>query len=214
MRFDSIIPAAEAQPAAYTDTERRIPRGSTLEGDVLVPFLQSVITGAIGALVSWTFWEAPLPGFAVGFALCWLILLVQTRSLLREVERVTRRDLDGDGVVGPPEPGPPAEHILRIEMADSHGQVRRAVNLRSPVPPDRLADLAAAALRGDSLAEGVWGGPGKAFSLDEFRALREELIGARILEWRNPRAHNQGTRVVDAAAARHVLERLAKGEGE
>jgi len=210
-QYDSAVaqPAVAAPPEPYR-VKRRIPsHGATLEGDVLVPFLQSLVTGAIGALLGYAVADRPLVGFGVGFALCWLISLVQSRALLWTLEETWHRDIDRDGVVGLPEL-PPVRHTVRVEMVDGAGRSRQYVDL--PAPPEAIAELARGALAGQSLAEGEWTGAGRPFSVDQYREVRAELLRRGLVAWRNPRARNQGLELT--GVGRWVFGQLVEGAEE
>jgi len=215
-RYDSAVaqPAVESAPPEPYRIRRRIPsHGATLEGDVVVPLLQSLVTGAIGALLGYAVADRPLIGFAVGFALAWLILLVQSRSLLWTLEETWNRDLTRDGHSGEPEPQP-VRHTVRIEMTENDG--RTLYNTDLPGPPEAITALAQGVLVGESLAEERWSGAGKPFSLNEYRACRAELLREGYIIWRNPKSPNQGVRLTGRGRLmfRKYLEKVARGAGE
>jgi hypothetical protein len=93
----------------YEDTvEYRAPaRSASPASDVLVPFLQSAITGAVFGLVVGVPSESLRTGaiaFAVVFCLSWTVLLFDHRRLLWAIERVVDQDIDRDERIGKPEP--------------------------------------------------------------------------------------------------------------
>jgi hypothetical protein len=132
------------------EIERRKPiRQASLESDVIVPFLQSVVTGIVGAVIGGgtaAILDAPKPmlvsasigGIALGIA--WLVLLSQHRSLLWEIETVIGTDIDQDGEVGEPEP----ETMTTVEIVDAR---RNAINyVRLPLSDREIERLALALL--------------------------------------------------------------------
>jgi len=123
------IPKLEAGMA----WERRAPtRSATVDGDVVVPLLQSGVTALVGGGLGLVAGraiaggEGAVGGFVVGsfgtFGVMWSVLLQQHRKALWAVERITGLDLDGDGHKGRPDrsksdnkPDPPV--ILRAPRA-------------------------------------------------------------------------------------------------
>jgi len=86
-------------------------RTPSIGADVLTPFLQAVITGALlSGLITFLFgrtdYDGELGPLWLGLALfigtvTWLFLLIDTRKLLRVIEELTGIDIDGDGQAGP-----------------------------------------------------------------------------------------------------------------
>jgi hypothetical protein len=112
----------EASRPAPTRTVRRPSRPATLESDVIVPLLQSVICATLTALIVLIIaatlqLRKPLlwaTGGGVGTAaVIWIILLRAHQDLLWTVERTVGVDLDRDGVTGAPE-GPGSD--VRAEI--------------------------------------------------------------------------------------------------
>lgn len=102
---------AAGHPQAGASLRMETPtRPAGLASDLFVPFGQSVITGALVAgvitfLLGRTEYTGKLTpvwfGLALGIGtICWLFLLVDTRRLLRTIERLTGLDIDGDGTAG------------------------------------------------------------------------------------------------------------------
>jgi len=108
----SVMPRAREDPRPAPEEIRTPTRAPDLAGDVLVPLLQAGITGllfaaGVVAVAAGSGYDGDLLALGAGVCLsvgilAWLILLVDTRSLLRIVERLAHRDLDGDGQVGRP----------------------------------------------------------------------------------------------------------------
>ena len=190
--------------------ETAIPaRPASIVADLLVPLGQALVTGGLlaGLLVfvspRWSR-AGPLTCSRCGrsrrlaiTASAWLVLLGQTRRLLWAVERLTGRDLDGDGQAGEPQ-------VIRVEVTNG----KQEVYLDLPGKPQALATLARGVLNGRSFAEDTWSGRGGLFSRSEFRQLRDTLIERGLAVWRNPNAKAQGVELT--AAGRAVFRRLAE----
>jgi hypothetical protein len=87
---------------AETKTEYRAPaRSAQVGSDVLVPLLQSGVTGILVGVVFWN----PKAG-VLAFFIAWLLLLFDHRRLLWRIERVIGRDITADGKVGHPDRPP------------------------------------------------------------------------------------------------------------
>jgi hypothetical protein len=114
-KLHSATPWAQAEAEAATERERAAPaRPAGIIADVLVPLLQSAISGALlAALLVFVLselvpdWDADLlkvwaiTALAIT-AVAWLLLLGQTRRLLWALERVTKLDIDQNGTIGQP----------------------------------------------------------------------------------------------------------------
>jgi hypothetical protein len=115
-RFDSSQErAGMPEGAARVETETPV-RGAGIISDLQVPLGQAITTGVLlGALVGFAADKWGLVTSAAGLlslwlqaavvigAVVWLVLLVDTRKLLRTIEKVVGLDLDGDGHKGQPE---------------------------------------------------------------------------------------------------------------
>lgn len=102
----------QATRAAPIRTVRRPSRPATLESEVLVPLLQSIICAGLVALITLIIvatlrLSRPLlwatAGGVATAAVIWIALLRQHQDLLWEVERTVGLDLDGDGITGEPQ---------------------------------------------------------------------------------------------------------------
>jgi hypothetical protein len=102
-------------------------RKPELRADWLVPLVQSLTSGvilgaALAAFVSAggqvSFWAAYKWTFLLALAGGWLWHLSAAQRTIWTVERMTRRDIDGDGMIGAPAPSRPAEaepgHLLAL----------------------------------------------------------------------------------------------------
>ena len=112
--------AVQAQDPGDLITESPA-RAASFVSDVVVPIIQAAVTGGLAALLvtialcelfDWLGGIASLPAISpwrlggvlwLAFStMAWMVLLGQTRRLLWAKETRLGRDLDGDGVVGPP----------------------------------------------------------------------------------------------------------------
>lgn len=134
-----------APPGQYTGSGE-LPPGSEMEtaiparpasfvADVVVPFVQALVTGALLAgLVVFALGELA-PGWDVDpfkvwlglalaiTALTWLILLGQTRRLLWTIEKLTGLDLDGDQLAGKP-----TERVVIVGAGTAKEQATQRAN--------------------------------------------------------------------------------------
>lgn len=146
--FGQSVPAVPAirsgSAVPFKEAIRQIPtREPTVQGDVAVPFLQAGVTGVVFGLTVGVIsvaaggpWWVGVIGLGVVFMATWLWLLFDSRQLLRSVETIVGRDLDGDGAIG----------TVRVETTDREARQMRYVDL--PVGDDVLKAVAVAVLKG------------------------------------------------------------------
>ena len=170
----------DAAPSLSQVHEKSTPaREPTVAGDVRVPLAQAAITaGAITLPValltasqSGSPW-LPISALGLSFTGAWLWLLADHRSLLRTVERITQRDIDGDGRV--------ADQPVEVERRVAFNAVELSATgryLRS-----RRIDIP----RGDERAIST---TARIYNRDEFNALRDALIKLGYAAWRDPDDH-------------------------
>ncbi len=171
--------------------ERRRPaRSANIESDVAVPGVQALITGLIGGIAGGIvamLVHAPKPwawGLAIGVittAVTWILLLVDHRQLLWEIEEVIGRDLDDDGIVGDPDPPAPEERLILVHDAGRHHQVNERARFE--------AFIRGCEVHGTS--QNYWEGPGR-LEREEYLRWRDALIRLGWAKWRNPRHPRQG----------------------
>ena len=203
------------QEITYTEPAR----AANTEGDVAVPLLQALITGALTGTVTlilmamffstlrenvWPelrFWHLIytwLGTTAIVTLIKWRDLLDDSRDLLRKMETYIGQDLDGDGHVGEPE-------RVRLEMVDKRDGKNRQMFGDIPVDRQRMETFMRAALNGQSLTVSRWTGSAGLFSRSEFGAMCDTLRRAGILAWDGSK--NQGqilTRAGQAAFRNHL----------
>lgn len=202
-------------------------RPARYEPDVLVPFLQAVITGAfvavalgIGAGVvahwqSWPWWYALAAaggGWLLVAALTWSQLLADSRDLLRKVETWSNRDnrdLDGDGEIGEPKDTPARTVRLEVEQRGD-GNQRSSFFHDLPTEPALFTTWASAAVNGQSLALSHWTGNGRPFARSDYEALLDFMQRAGVVTWINPDAPAQGRQITKPGKA--ALQAWLEGE--
>lgn len=208
--------AAQSEPppdVQFSEATRTAPsRPALVESDVTVPFMQSLISGlaaliiASGACLAWG-WDWSVPPIAAGGVFCaaWFALLVDHRKLLRTVEVVIGRDLDGDGYKGEPPEAPTL--TLDIQYRDSEGRVRqRSLDLPGWVNLNAFRLFALAALKDWPISEKEWTPEKKGFSVGKFRRLMTLLEKSEILK-KEGKAKNSPRKLTEDYG-RPVLEKF------
>lgn len=208
----------------YTEARFEQPaRQPTTQGDVQVPVLQALISGAIvggctlalfgGVALAWRWpWPAvvvPTMAAALGTtAALWFNLLEDSRRLLRKLEIYTQTDLDGDGLTGEP-----LTQRERLDVtvttnppgAPDDGKVYPGgkVTFHSlPIDRARLLTLAGEVDDGRRkwAARSLAGCAG--LSVSEAAALVEAMLSAGFLRYRNgQKNHPQGHELTGAGRA-------------
>lgn len=152
-RFDASVPSVvpgdwvsrsrAAPPVPFTEATRETPsRPPTFEGDVLVPVCQALVTGSLAFMVilaaslkwGWSEWWAAGACLLV-VAVSWFWLLTDSRHLLRTVETIIGKDLDGDGAVG--------SKTVKVEVVDEKARSVRFLDL----PEEATKAVAVAVLK-------------------------------------------------------------------
>lgn len=188
-------PAPEPPPPDATKTPAR-PAG--IASDVAVPLLQAGITGlllgglialaakALGAPVDgWQLWGVLALSFVT---VAWMVLLLDTRKLLRVIEERWGVDLDGDGQIGQPE-RIRHELTVTVQLDKNHRKIIDTENLG--IDAEQLILFARGIVAGRDFTEGTWGGEKAIFaSLPKFRQVLAALEKDGIIERVNPGASN------------------------
>jgi len=191
-------------PPPGAEYSREVPAAdlSGVEAGVKTPLAQAVITGlAVGAvtviLAVWKGWPwvTPIVAAVIAAALSWWLLLLNTRGLLKTVETVINRDLDGDGRIG-----------FTVEVTDLTDGKKQVRYCHFPARPDQVVAFAAAMLNGQTTIYGNHG-----LSRRVFSRLRDEAIARGLCTWVDPQAHTQGMELT--RAGEHVFERLLLERG-
>jgi hypothetical protein len=185
-------------------------RALAVEPDVQVLWLRALITGGLVGLFALLliFWPITVPEFLGGgflpallilkWVLCgvvllvlavWVWLVIDTRNHLWAIEETLQRDLDGDGVAGPP-PAPLASFEVHLHgpLSNQH----KVVWMDVPIPLPAFDTFVTAALNGRALTESDWAGGGNPFNLAQFKRLRAWMLQHGFGQWRNAQAHDRG----------------------
>lgn len=183
--------------------------------DLVVPFGQALTTGAlVSGLVAFaasrTEYDGDLLALWFGLALgigtvAWVLLLVDTRKLLRQIERLTGLDLDGDGTAG----DPAVKRQLEVHVKEgNHTRIIESDWLE--IDDERLIIFAAGILRGRGLTEAEWGKEKAVFpsGINAWRAFRSRLLDAGLIAWVDPNKPNLGYQVT--ASGRAFFRRVAE----
>lgn len=187
--------------------EKKTPtRSPQINSDVIVPVLQSFITGIVGVIIGRAIanWTAAIITGGIVFSIVWMFKLWDHRDLLYTIETVTGLDIDKDGYKGKPsEP-----ETVQIELHEHRTNGQSISWLELPIDQDKLALLARSVINGNrSLAESQWTGKSGPFSIDEFRELRDTFIEKGLARWRNPEYPRQGWELTKKGLA--VFQQLA-----
>jgi len=178
--------------------------------DALVPTFQALVTGFLFSslvtfLVAQTDYDGKLTVVWLGIMLgistvAWLFLLLDSRKLLRVVERLTGLDLDHDGTVGPPTVetryiplNPSASRQDAARVAEAEEKARVASELSHFVA--KLPHIGT-----DSR---TWEGR---IGRDKYTAFRDLLIEMGWATWNHARDKRQGWRLV--LPVRTILQRI------
>ena len=168
----------------------------TVKGDVLIPGLQSLVTGVILGLTGWALAaiaELDRPwvwGLAVGvvcMALAWLLLLRFTWTI---VERVLGIDINRDGFVGEPViiDSPP---VTSIQLTEDNGNYPSGAFLDLPIDRQRMIMLSMELQGGASFGHNL-AGPGKVITRSEYERLRDYLIVMGLARWNSQYSRKEG----------------------
>lgn len=190
----------------------------TREAAAFVPFLQSLLTGFLLALLAFLgmlklrmylldalFWSVVV--WVVVVTVAWL-LLQRHWFTLTNLERLTGVDLNGDGVVAVAEPeSHEARHTVRVDIQEVERGHLRIVSARFPVPEWQMIEMAQGLLAGKPFSEGQWTGKNGSFSKDKFVQVRDELLRRRLLRLKNKKSVNQGFELTASGMA--VMRELA-----
>ena len=189
IRFGDAAPTTAQVHEKFTPT-----REPTVPGDVKVPLAQAAITaGAITlpialltASQSGSPW-LPISALGLSFTGAWLWLLADHRSLLRTVERITQRDIDGDGRVA----DQPVEVERRVAFnaveLSATGRYLRSRRIDIPRGDERaVVEMARGVIANKAFTQREWA---HIYNRDEFNALRDALIKLGYAAWRDPDDH-------------------------
>jgi hypothetical protein len=175
---------------------------------VLIPLAQAIITavliglatGIIAAWLGWPGWKLGITAGCLTAVYSWLSYRGRWAQIL---ERLLGVDLNNDGFVGAPDPGPMPP--VRVELLQDEGRAVDYIDL--PASKEQLRELADGLQVGRQFALTAWAGPNRPFTRVEFEALRDALIARGLAKWKREGAPNQGCELTRPGAA--VLRRFA-----
>lgn len=221
--FKQTMPGiATASPAMFEgyDYEKRQPaREPSLQGDVLVPAAQSLLTGlalgipssAVMGMLGYDTATSLATGAIIGLSaisVTWLIKMDAHSRLLWLVESVTGRDIDGDGETGEPEPVAKADPV-RLEVVSEPAPGKfSGLNIDLPVGVDRglFAHWAAMVVNnGVSTGRTHWTGAGRPFSRELYDKFLIALETAGIIH-----DYGDGRGRVLTTGGKHSLQRFLR----
>lgn len=184
----------------------------TTTAGVKVPLLQAVTLGGTVFLfvlvIGIVFWwidplkPAVIAGGSVGLG--WLVWALWRWSNLTKPDQPTVqvRSVDHDE-------NPSTPRIVRVQLDKvmENGHIHQTKMFDLPATEEQLSILAAGLLEGGRpFSEAEWCGAGKPFSLNEFRALRGEMIRRGLLGLRNGKDARQGYALTEDGQA--VMEQF------
>jgi hypothetical protein len=214
-----ITPTSPAMFEGYDYEKRQPAREPSLQGDVLVPAAQSLLTGlalgipsaAVMGMLGYDTTAALATGAAVGLSaisVTWLIKMDAHSRLLWLVESVTGRDIDGDDEVGEPEPVARPEPVrLEVVNEDAPGKFA-GLNIDLPVGVDRglFAHWAAMVVNnGMPTGRTHWTGAGRPFSRELYDRFLVALETAGIIH-----DYGDGKGRVLTTGGKHSLKRFLR----
>lgn len=177
--------------------------------DWLVPVAQAVTTGAmVAGLITFLSVQAGYDGgrtslwFGLALAIgtiAWVFLLVDTRRLLRTIEKLSGLDLDGDGKIGNPQDrmvlvNAPQSRKEAAEMAQEQEKAETAAELSEFV--SKLPTI--------GTDRRTWE---PRIGRDKYVAFRDVLVEMGWAEWRSPRDKRVGWELV--LPVREILRRIS-----
>lgn len=185
-----------------------------VQAGVVVPLAQAGISGLglglVAGLLAYTL-DARHPlvfGLAFGIlsiVAIWLLLL--RRWLVLTAERITHRDINSDGVIGPPKPRQEIKLDLLHQTPGTNSV--RYTYATVKVSRQQLILLARGLAGGRPFSEAEWSGTGKPFSRPEFRELRAEMVRRDLVSLASEAGFSrQGYILTDLG--KRTIDRLAK----
>jgi hypothetical protein len=182
----------------------------TVQAGVWLPFLQSTITGALAGVLLWILaiqfrwrdaWFHGLIFWLVIQVATWLYL--QRHWILMTFERIAKIDVNHDGRIGAA-PGAQDQEIpevrVRIEHIKQDGHYQQDV-VRLPATLEQMHALAEGIKSGLPFTERNFTGSGRPFSINQFRALRSEMIRRGLLSLGDAKDARQGFQVTEEGKA-------------
>jgi len=144
-------------------------------------------------------WPLILAGVVILLVMVIGFIWLFKKELIMTVETISNRDLDGDGVIGEPEP-----QTISIEVVNPDNRSLKYLHL--PIPEEALRKLCVGlVVHQRPFSEAEWTGRGQPFSRAEFREIRAKLLAAGVIAWKDSRHKQQG--IEFTAWGRRVMHR-------
>lgn len=197
--------AGEGSGELRMDTPTR-PAGFV--SDLVVPFGQALITGGLLAglitfVIGRTDYSGDLGPLWLGLTLAigtitWVMLLADTRRLLRQIETLTGLDLDGDGKAGNPQ-----DRMVLVNAPQARKEAQQIVQERDQA--DTAAELAEFVARLPALGTDARTWESR-IGRDKYVAFRGVLLEMGWAAWNSPRDKRRGWSLV--LPVREILQRI------
>jgi len=170
-------------------------RSLNVESDVVVPLLQSLITGgALAMIVVFVAWGifglAAGPSFAFGLALGvvagWFWRMSVITETLWSIEEFAGVDLDGDDVIGRP------RETIRLELPTPSGQRIFDLDGLGSDDLDRFARLALSGRLNERTIDALFG-----IGQADWNEMRDSLVDRDVLRWKGRPGTTAGVALTD-----------------
>jgi hypothetical protein len=153
--------------------------------------ISGIITGAAVIVLAFVFrardpWQWAGGAAVITWALTWLQLQRHWFNLTR-----TGLDLNRDSVTGNQDNHGPEEVRVRLSEVKENGHFQEHI-FNLPGDLDQMQTLAEGLTNGQPFSERLWTGAGRPFSVNQFKALRSELIKRGLLSLANSKDPRQG----------------------
>jgi len=209
-----------AQKSSYADRQFL----HTFVAGAVLPLVQASITAVVmmiaTVLVLYMFNAIDFikPVFVIG-GLTWVFawLSLQRRWLrLTDLEKFFNQDFNNDNHIG--EPPVAAKIHVQVDEVTHQGHIRQASMFDLPCTEQQLKALAIGILEHrKTLAEKEWTGSGRPFSINEFRAMRSEMIKRGMIVPASSKSERQGfvfTRAGEAILRHYTSSPSPISDGE
>ncbi len=209
-KFDlTTPPVSQVQQPSYSDRQFL----HTFTAAALLPLVQATITAIVACVAAGTLLylfnaiDYVKPIVVVGaftFFVTWLFL--QRRWLnLTNLEWMLKLDLNNNGRIDEPQQ---ASIRVQVDELTKQGHIHQSQMFELPCTEKQLNAVAVGILEHrKTLAEKEWTGSGKPFSINEFRAMRSEMIKRGMIVPASSKSERQGfvfTRAGEAILRHYV----------
>lgn len=188
----------------------------TFTAGAMLPLVQASITALIigvSVLVIEVYmfdaldpFRVTIPATVIAWVATWLIS-VRRWFTLTNIERVVNLDINHDGQIGETKRAPVKVVRVQIDRIRENGHIQQQSIIDLPIGEQELTTLARGLMNHIPFSEKRWTGEGNLFSIDEFRALRSELIRRELLTLANEKDRRQGYTLTEAGRA--LMQQMA-----